>query len=62
MQEALTRHFCGIAYRERNAGVQIDEHMRDEGFNVSAYIDKERGFVMGGNSNNCGESSDCGTV
>ncbi|KAK6026745.1 hypothetical protein OSTOST_07275 [Ostertagia ostertagi] len=31
MAEALQRHFAGIDFRERNAGHQIDEHMRDEG-------------------------------
>ncbi|KAK6023219.1 Amylo-alpha-1,6-glucosidase, partial [Ostertagia ostertagi] len=32
MAEALQRHFAGIDFRERNAGHQIDEHMRDEGW------------------------------
>lgn len=54
MIEALNRHFEGIHFRERNAGHQIDEHMRDEGFNVSAWICHETGFVFGGNSFNCG--------
>lgn len=32
--EALDKHFAGIDYRERSAGPQIDEQMRDEGFQV----------------------------
>lgn len=52
--EALNRHFEGIHFRERNAGHQIDEHMKDEGFNVSAWICHETGFVFGGNGLNCG--------
>ena len=31
MLEAIDRHFEGIEFRERNAGGQIDEHMKDEG-------------------------------
>jgi len=52
--EALNRHFEGIHFRERNAGHSIDEHMKDEGFNVSAWICHETGFVFGGNAMNCG--------
>lgn len=33
MQEALTMHFQGLIFRERNAGRQIDAHMSDRGFN-----------------------------
>lgn len=29
--EALSRHFAGINFCERNKGPMIDEHMRDEG-------------------------------
>lgn len=54
MYEALNRHFEGIHFRERNAGHQIDEHMKDEGFNVSAYICHDSGLVFGGNASNCG--------
>ncbi|KAH7710427.1 glycogen debranching enzyme [Aphelenchoides avenae] len=54
MHEALQRHFAGISFRERNAGSRIDEHMRDEGFNVSARIDHETGLVFGGNQWNAG--------
>lgn len=31
MQEALQRHVEGLKYRERNAGTQIDDQMKDEG-------------------------------
>jgi len=54
MNEALERHFNGIHFRERNSGSQIDEHMRDSGFNMDAYVDLETGFIMGGNGSNCG--------
>ncbi|EYB99071.1 hypothetical protein Y032_0125g1272 [Ancylostoma ceylanicum] len=54
MCEALERHFEGIEFRERNAGPQIDEHMRDEGFNVKVYVDRNTGFIHGGNRWNCG--------
>jgi len=54
MYEALQRHFSGIAFRERDAGPGIDEHMTDQGFNVNAYIDKETGLIFGGNEWNCG--------
>uniref|UniRef100_A0A8L8K969 Amylo-alpha-1,6-glucosidase n=1 Tax=Heligmosomoides polygyrus TaxID=6339 RepID=A0A8L8K969_HELPZ len=54
MYEALQRHFSGIEFRERNAGQQIDEHMRDEGFNVKAYVNRDTGFIHGGNRWNCG--------
>ncbi|KRX81716.1 Glycogen debranching enzyme, partial [Trichinella sp. T6] len=54
MQEALEAHFYGTNFREENAGPQIDEHMRDEGFNVEIGVDKSTGFVYGGNGWNCG--------
>ncbi|VDO09348.1 unnamed protein product [Haemonchus placei] len=52
--EALQRHFSGIDFRERNAGPEIDEHMRDEGFNVKVFVDRATGFIHGGNRWNCG--------
>ncbi|KAJ1370050.1 Amylo-alpha-1,6-glucosidase [Parelaphostrongylus tenuis] len=54
MCEALQRHFIGIDFRERNAGSQIDDHMRDEGFNVKVFVDRDTGFIHGGNRWNCG--------
>lgn len=54
IQEALQRHVQGIQFRERNAGPQIDRNMKDEGFNITAGVDAETGFVFGGNRFNCG--------
>lgn len=54
VQEALSVHFQGLIYRERNAGRQIDEHMTEKGFNNQIGINPETGFVFGGNEANCG--------
>ncbi|CAG9856411.1 unnamed protein product [Phyllotreta striolata] len=54
IQEGLKVHFQGLAFRERNAGRQIDEHMTDQGFNVQIGVHPETGFVFGGNRWNCG--------
>lgn len=43
MQEALRVHFQGLAFRERNAGRQIDAHMADRGFNNQIGIHPETG-------------------
>ncbi|KAJ8667077.1 hypothetical protein QAD02_008739 [Eretmocerus hayati] len=54
IQEALTVHFQGLCFRERNAGKRIDEHMTDRGFNNQIGVHPETGFVFGGNDANCG--------
>lgn len=54
IQETLTIHANGLRFRERNAGQQIDEHMKDEGFNNEIGVDWNTGFVFGGNKFNCG--------
>lgn len=43
IQEGLTVHFQGLAFRERNAGRQIDAHMTDRGFNNQIGIHPETG-------------------
>ncbi|VEN50334.1 unnamed protein product, partial [Callosobruchus maculatus] len=43
IQEALTRHFQGVTFRERNAGPRIDEHMTDAGFNIQIGVHPETG-------------------
>lgn len=54
IHQILQSHASGIRFREWNAGLQIDAHMRDEGFNVSIRFDKETGLIYGGNRWNCG--------
>jgi glycogen debranching enzyme len=54
IQTILQSHYTGIQFREWRAGTQIDEHMRDEGFNQKIYFDKNTGFIYGGNKFNCG--------
>jgi hypothetical protein len=44
MQEALSVHFQGLVFRERNAGKRIDEHMKDYGFNNQIGINPDTGF------------------
>lgn len=43
INEALSVHFQGLAFRERNAGTQIDAHMQDPGFNNNIGVDLETG-------------------
>lgn len=50
----LTSHVNGIDFIEWKAGKQIDEHMKDEGFNIKISFDPNTGFVNGGNNCNCG--------
>jgi len=54
MQEALQRHFQGVTFRERNAGIKIDSEMKEEGFTNRIGVDLATGFVYGGNAYNCG--------
>jgi len=58
IQEILQRHAAGIHFREYNAGPNIDEHMKDEGFNIDIDVDWKTGLVMGGNASNCGTWQD----
>uniref|UniRef100_A0A060T7E8 Glycogen debranching enzyme n=1 Tax=Blastobotrys adeninivorans TaxID=409370 RepID=A0A060T7E8_BLAAD len=52
--EIFTRHAKGIEFREANAGPDIDQQMRDEGFNQKIHVDWRNGLVFGGNPWNCG--------
>jgi glycogen debranching enzyme len=52
--DILEHHLNGVAYREHNAGYNLDRDMRDEGFNVSVGVNPVTGFVQGGHSLNCG--------
>ncbi|KDR16306.1 Glycogen debranching enzyme, partial [Zootermopsis nevadensis] len=54
IQEALSVHFQGLSFRERNAGRNIDAHMTDKGFDNQIGVNPETGFVFGGNIWNCG--------
>lgn len=54
IQQALERHFSGIDFTERNAGTQIDAQMTAEGFKIKVGVDRQTGFVYGGNEWNCG--------
>lgn len=54
IQEALECHFKGMEFIEENAGKKLDEHMKEEGFQVTFGVDRETGFLFGGNEFNCG--------
>jgi glycogen debranching enzyme len=54
MHHILQEHSQGIKFREWNAGTQIDGQMRSEGFDVEIRLDKQTGFMHGGNAHNCG--------
>lgn len=54
IQEILQKHAQGIKFREWNAGIKIDEHMKDNGFEIQIKLDPTTGFLIGGNRDNCG--------
>lgn len=54
IQEIMRRHFCGIKFRERNAGPDLEKNWNDEAFNAHIGVDRETGFVFGGNKWNNG--------
>lgn len=54
IQETLERHFQGIDFVERNHGKQIDAFMTAAGFHIKVGVDRDTGFVFGGNEWNCG--------
>ncbi|KAL0230996.1 hypothetical protein GEMRC1_010401 [Eukaryota sp. GEM-RC1] len=56
--EILARHAQGIHFRERNAGIKIDDRMQDEGFNIDIHLDLSTGFLFGGNRFNAGQWND----
>ncbi|CAO1619295.1 unnamed protein product [Jaminaea pallidilutea] len=58
IHEILQRHASGIHFREHDAGPKIDEHMKDDGFNIDIDTDWKTGMVFGGNEHNCGTWQD----
>nr|XP_018912835.1 PREDICTED: glycogen debranching enzyme [Bemisia tabaci] len=54
IQEAMSVHFQGLCFRERNAGIAIDAHMVSQGFDNQIGVNPNTGFVFGGNEWNCG--------
>lgn len=54
IQEILQRHADGIAFREHNAGANLDMQMADAGFNIEINVDWNTGLVFGGSEHNCG--------
>eukprot|EP00922_Rhytidocystis_sp_ex-Travisia-forbesii_P044877 GHVS01066912.1.p1 GENE.GHVS01066912.1~~GHVS01066912.1.p1 ORF type:complete len:1880 (+),score=289.48 GHVS01066912.1:287-5926(+) len=54
MHHMLSKHAKGITFREWNAGVAIDEHMKMGGFDIEIKLDTELGLPLGGNAFNCG--------
>ena len=54
IQEVLQRHADGISFREYNAGPNLDEQMREEGFDIDIRVDWKTGLILGGSAWNCG--------
>jgi len=54
VQQIMQQHAKTIDFRERNAGVAIDDKMQSEGFNIKISCDPKTGFIFGGNDRNCG--------
>ncbi|XP_050428887.1 glycogen debranching enzyme isoform X2 [Adelges cooleyi] len=54
IQEVMSVHFQGLCFRERNAGIAIDAHMKSPGFDNQIGVQPLTGFVFGGNEWNCG--------
>ena len=54
VQEIMEKHANGIHFTEWNAGPQIDSVMTSHGFNIDIVTDWTTGFILGGNSYNCG--------
>ena len=54
VQNILESHANEIHFVEWDAGPQIDEQMKSEGFHIDIITDWTNGFILGGNSSNCG--------
>jgi glycogen debranching enzyme len=54
IQEIMTKHANGINFVEWNAGSQIDDVMKENGFHVEIVTNWLTGFIVGGNGDNCG--------
>jgi glycogen debranching enzyme len=50
----MSSHVFGIQITESNVGGTLDKLMKPEGLHITAYVDKNTGFVYGGNKYNCG--------
>ncbi|KAK8860545.1 hypothetical protein M9Y10_012210 [Tritrichomonas musculus] len=54
VMKIMNAHANGIHFVEWNAGHQIDSVMKEEGFHIDIITDWTNGFILGGNSSNCG--------